>query len=43
MDSTNKIPGYSFYFPQEFITKFKNPFIHGTLLIEKELEFNWRL
>lgn len=37
MDSTNKIPGYSFYFPQKFITKFKNPFIHGTLLIEKEL------
>lgn len=37
MGTTNKIPGYSFYFPQKLIIKFKNPFIHGTLLIEKEL------
>ena len=33
---TNKlIPGLSFYFPQSFLLRYKNPFIHGSLLIKK--------
>ena len=31
-----KIPGISFYLPIKFQFKFKNPFVHGTLLITKE-------
>jgi len=31
-----KIPGISYYLPVEQLLKFKNPFIHGTLLIKKE-------
>jgi glycosyltransferase involved in cell wall biosynthesis len=30
------IPGISFYFPKNLVVKFKNPFIHGTLLAKKE-------
>ena len=38
---TNKlIPGLSFYFPQSFLIKYKNPFIHGSLLIKKESLMN---
>ena len=34
---TNKlIPGLSFYFPQSFLLRYKNPFIHGSLLIKKK-------
>ena len=34
---TNKlIPGLSFYLPQSLLLKFKNPFIHGSLLIKKK-------
>ena len=32
---TNKIiPGFSYYIPPKFILKYKNPYIHGTLLIK---------
>jgi len=32
-----KIPGFSSYLPIKLISKYKNPFIHGTLLIESSL------
>tara|TARA_B110000444_G_scaffold258843_1_gene300852 strand:- start:386 stop:1087 length:702 start_codon:yes stop_codon:yes gene_type:complete len=32
-----KIPGISFYFPIKFLLKFKNPFIHGSLVFKKEI------
>ena len=31
------IPGLSFYFPISLLMNFKNPFIHGTLLIKKDI------
>lgn len=35
---TNKIiPNYSYYLPLKQIIKYKNPFIHGTLLIKKRV------
>tara|TARA_B100000029_G_scaffold475048_1_gene518002 strand:- start:3022 stop:3717 length:696 start_codon:yes stop_codon:yes gene_type:complete len=39
-NSNKKIPGFSFYLPHKLSIKYKNPFIHGTLLIEKELLSN---
>jgi len=33
----NKIPGISYFFPIKVLLKFKNPFIHGTLLFKKEI------
>ncbi len=34
---TNKlIPGLSYYLPPKYLIPYKNPFIHGTLVIEKE-------
>jgi glycosyltransferase involved in cell wall biosynthesis len=34
---TNKIiPRYSAYFPLKLVIKYKNPFIHGTLMISKD-------
>ena len=35
MDSRKKLPGNSYYLPINFHMKLKNPFIHGTLLINK--------
>ncbi len=35
--SSKLIPKYSYIFPNNIIAKFKNPFIHGTLFIEKNL------
>ena len=35
--SNKKIPGLSFYLPYRLSIKYKNPFIHGTLLIDKDL------
>ena len=32
------IPGLSFYFPISLLMNFKNPFIHGTLLIKRYIE-----
>ena len=39
--SNFKIPGISFYLPHKAIIKFKNPFIHGTLMIDKKLLLNF--
>lgn len=36
-DMTGIIPRFSYLFPYKYITKFKNPFIHGTLMIKKDL------
>ena len=36
-DSNQKIPGLSFYLPKKISMKYKNPFIHGTLLIRKNI------
>ena len=36
-NTNKKIPGYSFYLPYRVSMKFKNPFIHGTLIIKKSL------
>ena len=36
-NTNKKIPGYSFYLPYKVLMKFKNPFIHGTLVIKKSL------
>ena len=35
MGTKRKIPGLSFYFPTKMIIKYKNPFIHGSLMIKK--------
>ena len=35
---TNKfIPNISFYLPYKFLIKYKNPFVHGTLMIKKDV------
>ena len=35
IQSKNKIPRFSNYLPTKYVLKYKNPFIHGTLLIKK--------
>ena len=35
-NTRKKIPGISYYFPSKIISKLKNPFIHGTLMIKKD-------
>ncbi len=35
-DTEKVIPRFSIYVPKKVVIKFKNPFIHGTLLIKKE-------
>ena len=37
VNTNRQIPGLSFYLPVKQVMKFKNPFIHGTLLIKKSL------
>ena len=37
INTNKKIPGVSYYFPFNIIIKYKNPFIHGALLIKKEV------
>ena len=37
LGSERLIPGFSFNFPTSFVMNFKNPFIHGTLLIKKSV------
>lgn len=37
LQNGKKIPGFSYYLPKKLIMKFKNPFIHGTLLIKKSV------
>lgn len=37
MDTKKLIPRFSFYLPDKFVIKYKNPFIHGSLAINKEV------
>lgn len=37
IQKNNKIPGWTYYLPISLVMKFKNPFIHGTLLIRKNV------
>jgi len=37
IDNRKIIPGFSFYFPQRIVVKYKNPFIHGTLFAKKNV------
>ena len=35
-----KIPKFSIFFPSKLVVKYKNPFIHGSLMIKKETLLN---
>ena len=35
-DGKRILPGWTFYLPYRFLLRYKNPFIHGTLLIKRE-------
>ena len=35
--STKKIPGFSYFIPVKLLMKYKNPFIHGSLIIKKQV------
>ena len=35
--STKKIPGLSYFIPTKLMIKFKNPFVHGSLIINKQV------
>ena len=37
LNSSKKIPGFSYYLPAKIVIKYKNPYIHGTLLIRKNV------
>ncbi len=37
IDTKKPIPRFSFYLPDKFVIKYKNPFIHGTLAINKRV------
>ena len=38
IEKNNKIiPGFKFYIPNKFLLKYKNPHIHGTLMIKKSV------
>lgn len=37
MQKKKVIPKYSFYLPPNIVSSFKNPFIHGTLMIRREI------
>ncbi len=37
LNSNKKIPRYSYYLPIKLSMKYKNPFIHGTLIINKQI------
>ena len=37
MESRKIIPRFSYYFPDKFVALFKNPFIHGTLIMRKDI------
>ena len=37
IDKNILIPNLSYYLPHKYSIKFKNPFIHGTLMIQKKL------
>ena len=36
-NSKRSIPRYSHFLPVSFVVRFKNPFIHGTLMVKKEV------
>ena len=40
IDTNKKIPNFSMYLPKRFVLKFKNPFVHGTLCIQKKSLLN---
>ena len=37
LKSNRIIPRYSYYFPDKFVSLFKNPYIHGTLIIRRDV------
>ena len=37
IEKDNIVPNISYYFPKKILIKYKNPFIHGTLLIKKDV------
>lgn len=37
LNSLKKIPGFSYYLPTKLVMMYKNPYIHGTLLIRKNV------
>ena len=37
VNSMRPIPGFSYYLPKKFVMRYKNPFIHGSLLIERTI------
>ena len=37
INQNRKIPRFSYYLPKKIVIRFKNPFIHGSLLIKKSL------
>ena len=37
LNKSSKIPKFSYFLPNKFVIRFKNPFIHGSLMIEKKL------
>lgn len=36
-DGMETLPNFSYYFPKKTILKFKNPFVHGSLMISRKL------
>ena len=37
MQNSKPLPRYSFYLPPRLVVKYKNPFIHGSMVIKKEI------
>ena len=37
LNSSKKIPGFSYYLPTKIAMMYKNPYVHGTLLIRKNV------
>ena len=37
MESKKIIPRFSYHFPDKFVALFKNPFIHGTLIMRRDI------
>lgn len=37
MNSKRTIPNFSYYLPKKILIKYKNPFIHGTLIIKRDV------
>ena len=40
MQTNKKIPGISYFLPNKILLNYKNPFVHGTLMMDKEVFFN---